>query len=484
MKPTIIGLFILLSLSSSGQNWINRIKDDDYSTRLAKGLNVGDIIPDVPLGDIHNKQLLVGKDKFSDFKGKLIILDFWNSWCSTCIEGFSKMSKLQELFGDQIRIILVNDFEVIDTLLSTNGRNYLDSLIPKNLVSVFTKEWLTDHELKKYFPSRETGEQVWIMNNKIELRGDPANNQPGKIREALAGKPVFCLNTANTTPVLDKTVPYYSLITDFKSTPLRLGSFFTSYNNDYDPYGFQLAKIVDSSAGTYRETYLNKEVLHYLDLCYNDVLDKIRESVICSPSLTKYGEFYILPKDPYRYTYRRVFDRIDKISLTDEHIIKSKLCYEMVVPLTLSETERRQVMLDDLKRYLNSLYKTRVELRTVKLPVYIVTTTIPSENFKSISTDPEHDVLGQINNAFYFSESLKTLLRENKKHGKPYFVLNETGFPLRKFPISMFIDLGIPDKGKGLKTVEDLRKILNMHNLDIKEDIREMKFIVITDDSN
>lgn len=39
----------------------------------------------------------------------LTILDFWSHNCSACIASFPKLNQLQELFGDAVQIVLVND---------------------------------------------------------------------------------------------------------------------------------------------------------------------------------------------------------------------------------------------------------------------------------------------------------------------------------------------------------------------------------------
>lgn len=48
-------------------------------------------------------------------KGKLILVDFWATWCSSCIESFTKMEHLQELYGDKIAVLLVNAKQTGDT---------------------------------------------------------------------------------------------------------------------------------------------------------------------------------------------------------------------------------------------------------------------------------------------------------------------------------------------------------------------------------
>ncbi|MBK8087718.1 MAG: redoxin domain-containing protein [Chitinophagaceae bacterium] len=44
----------------------------------------------------------------SDFRNKLLILDFWNTTCISCIKAFPKLDSIQKLFGNRVQIVLVN----------------------------------------------------------------------------------------------------------------------------------------------------------------------------------------------------------------------------------------------------------------------------------------------------------------------------------------------------------------------------------------
>lgn len=69
-------------------------------------LHIGDTVPDITLNHIINYKTTSAK--LFDFKGKQVILDFWATWCSSCIEGFPKLTALQEKFKDRLQVFLVN----------------------------------------------------------------------------------------------------------------------------------------------------------------------------------------------------------------------------------------------------------------------------------------------------------------------------------------------------------------------------------------
>lgn len=44
----------------------------------------------------------------SDFKGKVVLIDFWETWCKPCLAIFPTMQKLQEEYPDDFVVLAVN----------------------------------------------------------------------------------------------------------------------------------------------------------------------------------------------------------------------------------------------------------------------------------------------------------------------------------------------------------------------------------------
>jgi len=58
-----------------------------------KALSIGDTVPDITIANVYNYRS--STIRLSDLKGKLVILDFWSTWCTNlycCIPGIAKVT--------------------------------------------------------------------------------------------------------------------------------------------------------------------------------------------------------------------------------------------------------------------------------------------------------------------------------------------------------------------------------------------------------
>ena len=82
--------------------------------------------PDFELNDLDGRKV-----RLSSLRGKVVIVNFWASWCNPCVEEFPSLIKLVEHFKGAVALIAVsNDEDVADirTFLSAFGMKSFDKL--------------------------------------------------------------------------------------------------------------------------------------------------------------------------------------------------------------------------------------------------------------------------------------------------------------------------------------------------------------------
>ena len=161
-----------------------------------KALKVGEAIPEevwtTPLQLVNSPQKTA--DLSAD-RDKLILLDFWATWCSACLKGFPKMEKLQEQYGERLKIVAVSgqDRATLEKFYaSKNGQRY------KGMSSVSG-----DLLFKKLFPHVGVPFIVWIKDGKLVNTTDAEQVTAENIRKVLGGDAA----ALQTVVQIDRTRP-------------------------------------------------------------------------------------------------------------------------------------------------------------------------------------------------------------------------------------------------------------------------------------
>lgn len=88
----------------------------------AQAVEVGQAAPDF---DLPGRTSAV---KLNDYKGKLVYLDFWASWCGPCKQSFPWMNEMQARYGAKgLRVVSINVDQKPDdakNFLSTNAARF------------------------------------------------------------------------------------------------------------------------------------------------------------------------------------------------------------------------------------------------------------------------------------------------------------------------------------------------------------------------
>jgi thiol-disulfide isomerase/thioredoxin len=152
---SIITIIVFLIISSC------TIKSYAQS-ELLHPVHIGEKVPDIALDHMINSAGNI--KKLSDYKSRLIILDFWATWCHWCIAAFPNADSLQHKFGDKMQFLLVNSIENNDD--------------EKKVKEFYKKRLATDKDFKlpsvylepvlsKMFPHRLLPYEVWIKDGVV-----------------------------------------------------------------------------------------------------------------------------------------------------------------------------------------------------------------------------------------------------------------------------------------------------------------------------
>lgn len=196
-----------------------------YFNNELKPLKVGDRIP----ASIFEKSVTIlnyktKTPKLSEFKNKLIILEFWNTYCGACISAFPKMESLQNELKDKLQILLVTserESRISDFFKTREHALKIITRLP-TIVNDSLLQQLFKHESFPHYVwidedrnvvSVTDGYEVTVKNVKAIL-----NNEKIRMRQKTdyqvpydIGKPLFVYNNGGS----GEQLLYHSVVTKF-----------------------------------------------------------------------------------------------------------------------------------------------------------------------------------------------------------------------------------------------------------------------------
>lgn len=104
-------------------------------------------------------------------KGKVIILDFWATWCASCILKFPELESLQEKYKDQIVIIGVStpssrdDIKTVSRLFEAKVAPYKHYTHPALLDGAYLRSLFPYQYMPYYIWIDEVGRLLAITGN-------------------------------------------------------------------------------------------------------------------------------------------------------------------------------------------------------------------------------------------------------------------------------------------------------------------------------
>lgn len=431
------------SLAATAQE--SFVKKETGGQQKGRTLNVGDMVPDTFIPKILNDTK--GSAMLSDYKDRLLIVDFWDTNCKGCIAAMPRLEALQKRFGNTLKILPVTVESAPDIKKFLAENHYTKDL---NISTV-----VEDKTLGNLFRYKILSHEAWIYKGKLVALTQVDYIDSTNIQFILDGK-------KNNWPVKDDYLPPVDYSKPFlqvdnrqyteKTGPLRYVAFFGYRPNIYSESGV----AYDSVRHTRRDYFTNYTAL----TAYMMYWSKIRPEGFVYPAKNR---IVLEVKDSTRFKNGDDFNDYNDV-------VHRKLlfCYESVRPDN-GETPAQQAKaaITDLDYFLG--VHARYEKRKTRCLVLVSTgatdklKTIPAvidENDRSVKTEHGSDMK-------YF------LMMLNETKNIPP-VIDETNYKGEYF-MQLKLD--------SYANIPALRTALQAYGLDLKEEEREIEMFVVTDNA-
>jgi len=83
-----------------------RIDVREYAQEMLNNMErvqLGQVVPDFTVNDLKGKPI-----QFASYYGKPILLEFWATWCVTCVKEMKEMPTILEKYGDRLQVISIS----------------------------------------------------------------------------------------------------------------------------------------------------------------------------------------------------------------------------------------------------------------------------------------------------------------------------------------------------------------------------------------
>lgn len=333
-----------------------------------KPLQIGDKVPDVTINSIlHYK---TPTSKLSDFKEKLVILDFWATWCSPCVAAIPLMDSLQRQFQGRVQFLPVAYQSATEII------RFRERLLKQKGWRIAAPEAVGDTKLSKLFPHNVYPHYVWIDAAGIVraiTNGDEVT-AANITRMLETGSSALALKNDQDRPRYDNTT---TPLTEFLAR--NINQYAETYHSISTPYieglpgGYHIDNPGDEHK-PYRITFTNISPLWLFKIAYGEARQFFGDSF-----------FAIEVQDPGKV------ECYQSGGEASNWFRQNAVCYELVVPYNLKENVW-EIFRQDLRR-LFPQYEALVEKRNKNALVLVRTSAADKLKAKSDTFSETQDGL-------------------------------------------------------------------------------------------
>lgn len=405
-------------------------------------IKVGARVPDFIFSEITNNFNSTGR--FSDYKNKVVILDFWGVSCTPCIAALPKYDSLQRIYLNDLQIIPVTSDkkENVDRFLNRMWKG------KERLTMPFV---VNDSLLKKYFPHTSIPHEVWINRNGIVVAitsgyyvNEPniqrvINNEEVNFPVKDAVKKTMTSGIFDDMDYLQKKSLYHSYIGRYSDKVLNAsGAGLVAENNQY------------------RVKAYNKPIryLYTHALSFNP-----RENRIFYENI-KDSSIYLIP------------DKNLNPGEFDKWFKNNAYCYESTFAVAGDESQSTlkqkglTIMYRELNNFFGGQYGLSVTKEVKKINCWVLIRNDNDERFKTV--DGKNVINEQRDSSWIFKNiKLEDLIYRIDRFSIP--IIDGTYYKNK-------IDLTIPLDG--MRDIMVLKKVLNRYGFDLVEDNRDLEILV------
>lgn len=409
-------------------------------------VNIGDIVPDIAFTNMLNSEN--GANSLHDLKGKLVILDFWATWCKSCMVSMPKMAALQKEFGKDLQIVLINTWE--DSSTATKRLSHLKDG-PVTAAFATLPVIYGDSSWLELFLHTTVPHHVWIDKTSKVIAITGENNATAQhVRSILQGQSLS-MQLKQDLKAQGYNVRKQGL---FKTgnvalAPALISGFF-AYNAGYGGGG---AAFTDSTGNMFSQVWLNNDIRSLYNAAYNHP-DSTKTRILVD---VKDKTAFSIPTDG---------------NVMDQWNASNLYSYQITLPVK-DKTLISEYMQQDLNRYFEKHRGITAKREVRLLPAWALTV----KNKRLLYTKGGNSKVEQNGDSTYsffntpFNTVVNTLQDALEDMSKPLVLIDETGF-INNVDMTLHGNLRDP---------ENVRKQLARYGLELYKAKREVEVLCIND---
>lgn len=117
-------------------------------------IKVGSKAPELQVKELYNNYNELKHPLLANLEGKVVVLDFWSTWCKPCVNAFPKLNELHDIYKNQAQFIAISD----------DPKEKLETFLNKVSIDIIVACDENKNDFKNYQVASRP--QIFIINKK------------------------------------------------------------------------------------------------------------------------------------------------------------------------------------------------------------------------------------------------------------------------------------------------------------------------------